>query len=88
MRTCEMEETLASLHRIIEILCCNIPSDQDRWSRGLRRRCTAAWFLGSRVRFVLRAWMFVYVVLSCIGRDLCDGLITRPEEPYRVSNCV
>jgi hypothetical protein len=30
----------------------------------------------------------VYVVLSCIGRGLCDGLITRPEESYRVSNCV
>jgi hypothetical protein len=28
------------------------------------------------------------VVLSCVGRDLCDGLITRPEESYRVSVCV
>jgi hypothetical protein len=31
--------------------------------------------------------MFVsclYVVLSCVGRGLCDGLITRPEESYRV----
>jgi hypothetical protein len=24
--------------------------------------------------------------MSCIGRGLCDGLITRPEESYRVSN--
>jgi hypothetical protein len=30
----------------------------------------------------------LYVVLSCVGRDLCDGLITRPEESYRVSVCV
>jgi hypothetical protein len=30
----------------------------------------------------------LYVVLSCVGRVLCDGLITRPEESYRVSNCV
>jgi hypothetical protein len=30
----------------------------------------------------------LYVVLSCVGRGLCDGLITRPEESYRVSNCV
>jgi hypothetical protein len=30
----------------------------------------------------------LYVVLSCIGRGLCDGLITRPGESYRVSNCV
>jgi hypothetical protein len=28
------------------------------------------------------------VVLSCVGRGLCDGLITRPEEPYRVSKCM
>jgi hypothetical protein len=28
----------------------------------------------------------LYVVLSCVGsRGLCDGLITGPEESYRVS---
>jgi hypothetical protein len=33
--------------------------------------------------------MFVSCVcmLSCVGRGLCDGLITRPEESYHVS-CV
>jgi hypothetical protein len=30
----------------------------------------------------------ICVVLSCVGRGLCDGLITRPEESYRVSVCV
>jgi hypothetical protein len=30
----------------------------------------------------------LYVVLSCVGRGLCDGLIAHPEESYRVSNCV
>jgi hypothetical protein len=30
----------------------------------------------------------MYVVLSCVGRGLCDGLITGPEESYRVSVCV
>jgi hypothetical protein len=25
------------------------------------------------------------VVLSCVGRGLCDGLITRPNEFYQVS---
>jgi hypothetical protein len=30
----------------------------------------------------------VYMLLSCVGRGLCDGLITRPEESYRVSVCV
>jgi hypothetical protein len=30
----------------------------------------------------------LYVVLSCVGIGLCDGLITRPEESYHVFNCV
>jgi hypothetical protein len=30
----------------------------------------------------------LYVVLSFVGRGLCDGLITRLEESYRVSNCM
>jgi hypothetical protein len=30
----------------------------------------------------------LYIVLSCVGRGLCDGLITRPEESYRSSNCM
>jgi hypothetical protein len=32
--------------------------------------------------------LYLYVVLSRVGRGLCDGLMTRPEESYRVSNCV
>jgi hypothetical protein len=28
--------------------------------------------------------LYLYVVLSCVGRDLCDGLNTLPEESYRV----
>jgi hypothetical protein len=62
-----------------------------RWPHCLRRRSAAACMLGSRVRIPLRGWMFflcLYVVLSCISRGLCDGLITRPEEAYRVSKCV
>jgi hypothetical protein len=30
----------------------------------------------------------LYDVLSCVGRGLCDGLINRLEESYRVSVCV
>jgi hypothetical protein len=30
----------------------------------------------------------LYVVLSCVGKGLCDGLITLLKESYRVSNCV
>jgi hypothetical protein len=56
---------------------------RPQWPRGLRRRSAAAWFLGSQVRIPFGAWMFVCVlclcvVLSCVGRSLCDGLIPRP----------
>jgi hypothetical protein len=56
------------------------------------RRSAAAWLLGSLVRIPLGIMdvclLCLYVVLSCVGRRLCDGLITRPEESYRVSNCM
>jgi hypothetical protein len=29
----------------------------------------------------------MFVVLSCVGRGLCDGLVTRPEESYRAYVC-
>jgi hypothetical protein len=53
--------------------------------RGLRRTSAAARLLRLRVRIPPGAWMFVFCdccVLS--GRGLCDGLITRPEESYRM----
>jgi len=52
-------------------------------------RPAAACLLASQVQIPLGAWIFVsYVVLACVGRGVCDGLITRPEESYRVSNAV
>jgi hypothetical protein len=54
----------------------------------LRRGSAAARLLGLRVRIPPRAW--IYVSCECCilsGRGLCDGLITRLEESYRVS-CV
>jgi hypothetical protein len=30
----------------------------------------------------------LYVALTCVGRGLCDRLITRPDESYRASNCM
>jgi hypothetical protein len=30
----------------------------------------------------------LYIVFSCVGRGRCDGLITHPEESYRVSKYV
>jgi hypothetical protein len=55
------------------------------WPRGLRRGSAAALLLGLRVRFSPGSWKSVFCeccVLS--GRGLCIGLITRPEEFYRV----
>jgi hypothetical protein len=53
--------------------------------RGLRRRSSAARLLRLWFRIPPGAWMSVCCeccVLS--GRGLCDGLITRPEESYRL----
>ena len=53
--------------------------------RGLRRMSAAARLLKSWVRITPGPWMFVCCeccVLS--GRGLCDDLITRPEESYRL----
>ena len=52
---------------------------------GRRRRSAAARLLGLWVRIPPEAWMFVCsecCVLS--GRGLCDELIIRPEESYRL----
>ena len=55
---------------------------RSQWPRGLRRRSSAAGVLGSWARIPPGAWMFECCVLS--GRGLCDGLITHPEESYRL----
>ena len=60
-------------------------SCRSQWSRGLRRRSTAARQLRLWIRIPPGALTFVCCeccVLS--GRGLCDGLITRPEESYRM----
>ena len=69
-------------------LSITLANDQlglSQWPRGLRRRSAAARLLRSWVRIPPGAWMFVCCecrVLS--GRGLCDELITRPEESYRL----
>jgi hypothetical protein len=55
------------------------------WPCGLKRGSAAARLLGLRVWVPQGSWMSVSCeccVLS--GRGLCGGLITRPEESYRV----
>jgi len=71
--------------QIVNILLLMNFIRRSQWPRGLRRRSTDARLLRSWVRIPPRAWMFVCCeccVLS--GRGLCDGLITRSEEPYRL----
>jgi len=64
-------------------------SCRSRWPHGLRRRSSAARLLRLWVLTPLGTWMFVCCeccVLS--GRGLCDELITRPEESYRLWHVV
>jgi len=55
-------------------------------------RCKA-WFYGSSPAEIVGSnptegggggWMSVVSVVCCPGRGLCDELITRPEESYRL----
>jgi hypothetical protein len=58
---------------------------RSQWPRSLRRGSAAARLLGLWVRIPPGAWMSVCCeccVLS--GRGLCDELVTRQEESYRV----
>jgi len=55
----------------------------------LRRRSATARLLGLRVRIPPGAWVSVSSRCCVLpGRGLCDGLITRPEEFYRMLLCV
>ena len=68
-----------------EIVDGEMGESRSQWPRSLRRRSAAARLLKLRVRIPARAWMFVYCdccVLS--GMGLCDELIARPEESYRM----
>jgi len=62
-----------------------VSGSRSQWPCGLRLRSAATRLLRSWVRIPPGAWMFVCWecrVLS--GRGLCDELITRPEESYRL----
>jgi len=58
---------------------------RSQWLRGLRRRSSAASLLRLWTRNLPGAWMFVCCeccVLS--GRGLCEELVSRQEESYRL----
>jgi hypothetical protein len=61
---------------------------RSQWPRDLRHGFTASCLLELRVRILPGAWMSVSCECGVLsGRGLCVGLITRPEESYRVG-CV
>jgi hypothetical protein len=58
---------------------------RSQWSHGLRLGSAAARLLGLWVRIPPGAWMAVCCECCVLlGASLCDGLITRPEESYRL----
>ena len=64
---------------------CNRKYSRSQWPHGLRRRSSAVRLLRLWVRIPPGAWMSVCCeccVLS--GRGRCEGLITCPEESYRL----
>jgi hypothetical protein len=68
---------------LLNIVC------RSQWPRCLRRTSAVAGVAGSNsARGMDVCLLCLYVVLSCVGRGLCEGLIIRPEESYRMSNCV
>jgi hypothetical protein len=73
------------------ILYSNISLGRSQWPRRLRRDSAAVCFLGLWVPAPPGAWMSVSCDCCVLpGRGLCDGLITRPGESYRmwcVSEC-
>jgi hypothetical protein len=63
----------------------SIKMRRSRWPRGLRRWSAAARLLRFWVRIPPGAWKFVCCECRALsGRGLCDELITRPEESYRL----
>jgi hypothetical protein len=64
----------------------NSENCRSRWPRGLRRRY---WLLGYWARGFESCSRYeclslcVRVVCSCVGRGICDGIITRPKSPTK-----
>jgi hypothetical protein len=76
-----------TLHRS-SVECIFSEIIQSQWQRGLMSVSAAARLLRLRIRISPEAPISVcYECCVLPGRDICDGLITRPEESYRLK-CV
>ena len=75
---------VSKLWRLLSILL-KILLGRSQWPRGLRRGSASPRLLGLWVWILPRAWMVVSCKCCVLSsRGLCAGLITRPEESYRV----
>ena len=81
----ELQTTGNNLSRLAIIISQLNPVSRSQWPCGQRHWSAAARLLRLWVRIPPGAWMSVCCeccVLS--GRGLCDEMITRPEESYRL----
>jgi hypothetical protein len=80
-----------SMYQLVAVNCvlCIHGYCRSQWSCGVSLRPLGCWGRGfescSGHGYLS---LCLYVVQSCVSRGICDGLITRPEESYRVSVCV
>ena len=75
---------MSALSIIITLLtAAYVCQRRSQWPRGLRLRSAAARLLRSWVRIPTRG-MDICLLWVLWGRGLCDELITRPEESYRL----
>jgi len=66
-------------------LCMPFRDGRSQWPRGLRCGSAVSGLLGLRVRIPQGAWMSVSCRCCLLSdRGLCVGLITYPEESYRM----
>jgi len=75
------------MNKFMAVLCLNmiiLCFSRSHWPRGLRRGVAAAHLPALWVRIPQGTWRSAVVSVVLSGRGLCDGLITRPEESYRV----
>ena len=76
---------LALLRINPSFICTDQVYGWSHWQSGLRRGSAAVLFLGLWVRIPPVVWMSVCCECDVLsGRGLCDELITRPEEFYRL----
>jgi hypothetical protein len=65
---------------------CLTRRSRFRWPRGLRRGSAAARLLGLQLWIPPGSWVYFFCCECCVlsGSGLCDELITRPEDTYKV----